>query len=377
MEVKIRTLTPLWTGGVERKTDQIHETGLIGSMRWWYESILRGLDGWACDPTEHKCKDEKRCAACELFGNTGWGRQFRLKATSELFKASPEFRELRIHQNQKRGWRLGSGILSDELTLSMLPMRSGEQANLNSLAFLSSLAAHWGALGARTQVGYGIVDVKEIRLGDHILSETEIADTLTRIEGIAINHPASKGNNAGLPDIRDFFFARLTLPSMFDEKAKWWLRQLTSKREYREAKKEGFIPSAPAVRYEMRGWFRKDTSSYLKSVLRSAYHLDDLRHDLMGTTYGGSNSSKGSKLYVSHTYKTNEGWEFRVWGYVPDLSKFNVKRDVLMQTIEHELSSQEFSEEVFGLNQPLKLDWHCFDQNGQQPFADYLRGLVC
>ncbi len=44
MEVRIQTLTPLWTGGVQAgKVDRIHETGIVGSMRWWYEAIVRGL----------------------------------------------------------------------------------------------------------------------------------------------------------------------------------------------------------------------------------------------------------------------------------------------------------------------------------------------
>ncbi|MGQ9484848.1 MAG: RAMP superfamily CRISPR-associated protein, partial [Desulfosoma sp.] len=35
MEIRLQTLTPLWTGGVDGTTDRLHETGLIGSLRWW------------------------------------------------------------------------------------------------------------------------------------------------------------------------------------------------------------------------------------------------------------------------------------------------------------------------------------------------------
>lgn len=79
MEIRLKTLTPLWTGGVEAgKVDRIHETGILGSLRWWYEAIVRGLGGSACDPTSSKCQDRKHCVACELFGCTGWKRKFRL-----------------------------------------------------------------------------------------------------------------------------------------------------------------------------------------------------------------------------------------------------------------------------------------------------------
>jgi len=56
----IRTLTLLWTGGVDQTCDRLHETGLIGSLRWWYEAIVRGQ---GADPTERACvhDEEKDC----------------------------------------------------------------------------------------------------------------------------------------------------------------------------------------------------------------------------------------------------------------------------------------------------------------------------
>ncbi|RLG29077.1 type III-B CRISPR module RAMP protein Cmr1, partial [Methanosarcinales archaeon] len=41
--IGIRTLTPIWTGDADGKCTEIKETGIIGSMRWWYEAIVRGL----------------------------------------------------------------------------------------------------------------------------------------------------------------------------------------------------------------------------------------------------------------------------------------------------------------------------------------------
>ena len=68
---KLTTLTPLWTGGVSGRCDRLHETGIIGSLRWWYEAVVRGLGGEACDPREHKCDfkvDEfKKNAGRELY----------------------------------------------------------------------------------------------------------------------------------------------------------------------------------------------------------------------------------------------------------------------------------------------------------------------
>lgn len=86
LEIGLRTLTPLWTGSVHRNSDHVRETGILGSMRWWYEGIVRGLGGHACDPTaegkqrcEYKDSVAELCPACRLFGCTGWRRRFRLE----------------------------------------------------------------------------------------------------------------------------------------------------------------------------------------------------------------------------------------------------------------------------------------------------------
>jgi CRISPR-associated protein Cmr1 len=87
MEFQLRTLTQIWTGGINQKSDMLHETGIIGSLRWWYESIIRGYGGYACDPSdkEWQCKstDLKHCAVCDLFGCSGWGGKFRLRVLDE------------------------------------------------------------------------------------------------------------------------------------------------------------------------------------------------------------------------------------------------------------------------------------------------------
>lgn len=86
MKLILQTLMPLWTGGAEgRSVDRVHETSLVGALRWWTEAIVRGLGSMACDPDprgEPGCPDNERnhCAVCELFGCTDWRRKFRLVA---------------------------------------------------------------------------------------------------------------------------------------------------------------------------------------------------------------------------------------------------------------------------------------------------------
>ena len=55
MKLEMKTLTPLWTGGAEAgKVDRLHESGVIGSLRWWMETFVRGLGGQVQDPTQNE-----------------------------------------------------------------------------------------------------------------------------------------------------------------------------------------------------------------------------------------------------------------------------------------------------------------------------------
>jgi len=82
---------------VDRTSEQVRETGLMGSVRWWTEALIRGLGGYACDPTSsdrcgfdeaayrrtYQVEDGLRdvCPACRLFGCTGWSSKLRLVIT--------------------------------------------------------------------------------------------------------------------------------------------------------------------------------------------------------------------------------------------------------------------------------------------------------
>ncbi|MCD5415521.1 type III-B CRISPR module RAMP protein Cmr1, partial [Candidatus Bipolaricaulota bacterium] len=36
LTITLKTITPLWTGGVDGTCNRLHATGIIGSLRWWY-----------------------------------------------------------------------------------------------------------------------------------------------------------------------------------------------------------------------------------------------------------------------------------------------------------------------------------------------------
>jgi CRISPR-associated protein Cmr1 len=166
MQITLKTLTPLWTGGVDQICDRLHETGLIGSLRWWYEALVRGLGGYACDPTsDARCEydpkkpappEKQLCPACYLFGATGWGRKFRLQVINE------------------KGVLMQDALKKDvTFVLRFVELRLMTDGEKWLLAKAVEIAAKYGALGGKTTLkpqkgvrkgaDYGIVQWVEAR----------------------------------------------------------------------------------------------------------------------------------------------------------------------------------------------------------------------
>jgi len=80
---ELQALTDIWTGDADtaqsKQANRLVPTGLLGSIRWWFEVLVRGLGGAPCDPSSNQkaCLNEQHCVVCELFGCTGWARKFR------------------------------------------------------------------------------------------------------------------------------------------------------------------------------------------------------------------------------------------------------------------------------------------------------------
>ena len=128
--------TDIWTGDKNRNGDRTISTGLLGSLRWWFEVLVRGLGGSACDPTKHQCSAKSHCVACELFGCTGWARKFR-------------FEVLRHTGDTVQVAQITKGTLFQLRLTPPRPMLAAEWILLD--ATLRLIAAH-GALGAKTKV---------------------------------------------------------------------------------------------------------------------------------------------------------------------------------------------------------------------------------
>lgn len=141
---QLEALTDLWTGSVilEERNGQIKEktgpdrlitTGLLGSIRWWFEVLVRGLGGSACDPTDTKCEGWNHCVVCELFGCTGWARKFRFEVLGENGGIKTD----KIKQNQT-------------FNLQFTPLRPILVEEWALLDATLRLIAEYGAIGGKT-----------------------------------------------------------------------------------------------------------------------------------------------------------------------------------------------------------------------------------
>jgi len=279
LKITLKTLTPLWTGGVDGTCDRLHETGLIGSLRWWYEALVRGLGGYACDPTEHSCTyDEKKpdhglCLACQVFGATGWARRFRLSVSAvNITLQGPDGKKQpsgdRFKKNSKTdrpSWYFRKGR-GGTFTLSILPTHKEFDPHI-ILGVLKLIERHAG-FGAKPQLGYGWVQIEKVE-GANFSPDNFVE----QLQNIARTQPG-KGN--GLPNLQEMFFVQVKT-------------------------NDPDITATLDLRYDVRAKFRISFSNNQK-----------LRHWVCGTVSG---DREASKIFFSQSVNG----VMRVWGWLPDL----------------------------------------------------------
>ena len=302
VEIKIKTLTPIWTGGVDGTMDRIHETGIIGSLRWWYEVLVRGLGGNACDPTEHTCgfdqekyrkskaSDERQrlrdaglCDVCQVFGATGWRRRFRLEVEDETRPIwEPAERMLNVRPpGRNRGWFLPPGRMGT-VTLKL----SGDAEVLSRLATLLLFLERWGSLGAKPQLGYGVFQIENRE------------EVKARVDGWKWETMGNGKPNGNLPELRQLGFFRLRFSVSHPA---WWTKVGGLSRVASEVqpvvREYATVPVAPVLKNEWRFSRWKGGRNLEKEIFGA---LQPER--------------KRSRVVASWAYRTAKSvWEVRGW----------------------------------------------------------------
>jgi len=300
LTLSIKTLTPIWTGDVNGRCSEIKETGIIGSMRWWYEAIVRGLGGYACDPTENnkaKCSvDNGFCKVCEIFGANGLKRQFNLVIKQD--KTEPAWEGdtiLNIRPpGRNRGWFLSSGKNG-----SFDIILQGNSKVIGQLSSLFLFLESWGALGAKPQLGYGFFK---------IINREEVKKKAVPFSKLG------KKDEKYLPNLDQWIF----FSCRFKQSNKdWWtwiegLQRLLGDRKtaviLSQLANQGMVPVSPILKNKWR--FEKWQAQFPAKAW------------LLGTM---GNDRVRSKVAVSWAYSEGEDWIVRGWGSLAEKSKEKIQ----------------------------------------------------
>jgi CRISPR-associated protein Cmr1 len=329
LKLTLKTLTPLWTGGVDKTCDRLHETGIIGSLRWWYEAIVRGLGGEACDPTseEKRCTyDPKKgwssvCHACQIFGCTGLSRGFRVAL--ERFQPVP-LSFITMLAGQQRGrrmpnnrWWLKKTFESPGYPINKVKaLFTTPQGGVITLTprrpfpkgvdwqaqmqYLLWWIVEKGGLGPKIQNGFGQIQVK---INPNIIKQGE--ENLQKF----MQQPARKVKDKW-PSISEFFQLEFTIARQ-DK----YLKQLLSQgvwigRNDPNLSPSRFVPCAFDIRYATLADNR---------IIGLRWSLKQQNRKLATQLFGEVRGLRrvASRINVSHLIAKEDQYRLRVFGFVP------------------------------------------------------------
>ncbi len=346
LTIKLKTLTPLWTGGADGRSDSgLHITGIMGSLRWWYEVLVRGVGGRVCGMDKPCIYDKQEepyqglCDVCRLFGATSWARRFKLIVSEESLepkKPSAGFMDKsgrrvftlsRDHPaDRDPKWYLSSDPLYGDVTLEIiatLPLKEGgkEMLDPDVIAALLQLIADRGSLGAKPQLGLGVV---------HVVDRQSTQPLLNHLKQLVEKHE----NNKDRRNYYDYYDDLPSLHNMFFASVK-----VTSASEL----------DTFDLKYDIRGMFRE----MFKDV--------ELRHTIMGSVY---RERRGAKIMMSYPY---DNGTIRIWGWIPKLAGTHPSRSEVLDEI------YSLLEEIYRDNFRYWLD---FNPNKYSDIVKYLEDRI-
>lgn len=323
----LKAVTEIWTGDADKNNSALQLTGLLGSLRWWCEAVVRGMGGKACDPTNneqedgnHRCKVwDNACYVCRLFGFAGGKDRSEPEAVERKTEVPVAARfHIRVsdeNPNDVAQWtpRTQPLHVGNEFFLSFWVPRGRvlEPGQKWLLMEATKVICEWGSIGGKTtlkpsndgaeqHIDYGIVQLLD-GLTCEDAGRAELLQQLDR---------RPRGNGAKLPDLSKFWFVPGVAFINEHPDDGGPKREIGSFNHLVGLDRSGFVD---------RRRRRPSSPSRPKSFGTAA---DALRRELRGA-YGESGRSK--KVF------SFGGDAPRTWGYVNDAQLLDLVPDLLRE----------------------------------------------
>ena len=271
----LRTLTPLYTGGVGQHGDQIHPSGLLGGLRK-FSSLLAAAVG---DPN---------------FEHAVWGtapnaddrhaKQIALRVDATGLKKTPLPSPITLPRSDgaKRPGSWFYNVAYDGVLRLTLTRRGISDSHWQLLLLALRIQLRHATFGSRDQWGLGVLT----------------ADELPPVKPLS---PPATAPLTDRPGLHRALFTEIQFDAASPQGMESRLKQGLIWREY------------------LRGSFRKTGK-------------DDLRHYLFGNL-----GQYGSAINISALYpRGNNGCALRIWGVIPHTTPpppFAVERNQVVQTL--------------------------------------------
>lgn len=364
MQIRLNFVTPLWTADASKAVHRVQVTGLLGSLRWWYEALVRGLGGYVGDPTaeqkQYRCEFDskayqemlhngkstaealteglKSLGAVEyLFGATGWARLFGVQGvqaerTPLHFRTTLDINKnwlVRVFQGaQEKPEALeGLEVPYGAATLHLFLRGPDAEYVQSQLALLFQFVASYGGLGARLQHGFGqITDLTLPPEMAHISFETGLQ--LLKAKLGEAGGLRQQGDSRPTPyDLRNFFHLTYQLPPNALARFMHPHAHLGSARKKAE---DNYLPCAFDLRYKgelplgLRRWLRDEKGWPESDDPKRLGRLDKL----MGPRSQWKNARRQSvtiadelrtagRIYFGMPVKVGEGYQLVIFGFAP------------------------------------------------------------
>lgn len=293
--LKLKTLTPLYTGGIGQQGDQIHPSNLLGGIRHFSCLVARFLGE----------KDFETEVWGTAEGSEPKAKQIALKwDTSELKPIN--FHNKKIKINNNKGWYFSSAF-EEELTLQ-ITKRNIDDKYWNILLISIAIQIRHAMFGSKDQFGLGVLDLVNPEDFKKLFPKLNIP--LNEVKDDFLD----KENK--LMNLKRYAFATVTF-------------RKASVNTFVNFKNETKLKLGLAIRYNLRNALRPDGSQKWKEI----------RHKMFGEL-----NKYSSGVNISAAYGNEENPKIRV---TIELKLDNKEdRAEVVKKIQEKLKNIEFIENI-------------------------------